>query len=409
MCGFGVRVTVWRKGARVSWQEELRKLDEELAAGQISADDYRVRRDQVLSSAVSSGPGQPQQEATQFIQQPLPPPPPPAQPVRPVQQPRGGDSDDDADKTQIVPGDADRTQAVGGWRATRPPGDGDRTQVVPGVVPGVPPQSYAAGMPPRPAPGYQQPWPGGDEFSPPWAGSDFPPLVAPGNPDWIRQGPELFEGGGRSNTGRVLLIILVVLVVAGLGTGAYFFFTRDKGSPAAQSTTSSQSPPTTTTTVRPKDDLEIAKLPGNGGEKTDIKTFSDVEKGQFLTEAEKQVYRVAEAGKARLVESGLPDGSDALILTVEAASPSHAAAARDDLVKLQHDYTMKNYTGTTPPGVVATQFEKSDQYPAVIRAHYIHKNTIVRVQVSGSDLASISKTFDQIIALELGELSANAS
>ncbi|MER6767386.1 hypothetical protein ABT266_45095, partial [Amycolatopsis sp. NPDC000746] len=36
----------------MSWQEELRRLDEELASGRLSADDYRIRRDQVLSSAV---------------------------------------------------------------------------------------------------------------------------------------------------------------------------------------------------------------------------------------------------------------------------------------------------------------------------------------------------------------------
>src|SRR3954468_24584265 len=52
----GAGASFGERGPGVSWQDELRKLDEELAAGQISADDYRVRRDQVLSSAVASSP-----------------------------------------------------------------------------------------------------------------------------------------------------------------------------------------------------------------------------------------------------------------------------------------------------------------------------------------------------------------
>ncbi|TVT34247.1 flagellar basal body protein FliL, partial [Amycolatopsis rhizosphaerae] len=59
----------------MTWQEELRKLDEDLASGTLSADAYRARRDQILSAAVTSGdPGsQPNQggeqaNATQIIE-----------------------------------------------------------------------------------------------------------------------------------------------------------------------------------------------------------------------------------------------------------------------------------------------------------------------------------------------------
>ncbi|MFL6142720.1 MAG: flagellar basal body-associated protein FliL [Labedaea sp.] len=262
----------------MSWQEELRKLDEELAAGQISADDYRVRRDQVLSSAVSAGPEAPRgNESTQLIA-PLgaraPQVQPPAQPpaAEPVSDPGAGaaSGEQDADKTQIVPGrsDSDTTQAVGGWQVARP-SDNDRTQVVPGI-PGVPRQTFVGGHPPRPAPGQFPPPPGygwqqPDEDAAPWAGSTFPPLAASASPEWIRQGPEVFERS--SGTGRrVLIVVLVVLVLAGLGTGLYFFVLKKNGNqPAAGGATSTTQPPPSTTkptsTTRPRpSDPNVALL-----------------------------------------------------------------------------------------------------------------------------------------------------
>jgi hypothetical protein len=259
----------------LSWQEELRKLDEELAAGQISADDYRVRRDQVLSSAVSvgqggQGPQQPNKpEETQFIQSG----PPTAQPPTGPDKTQVVGNQGDADKTQIVPGGtadpSDRTQAVGGWQTARPSSgnDADRTQVVPGI-PGVPPQSYVGGQAPRPAPdqgvfpptpgfpppmGWQQPE---DDLSPPWAGGVFPPLAPSGSSEWARQGPEVFEDGSSSTGKKVLLILLIVLVLGGLGTGLYFLVLKKDDNPNPQGgggPSTSQSRPTTTTKPRPSD------------------------------------------------------------------------------------------------------------------------------------------------------------
>ncbi|WP_018683516.1 hypothetical protein [Actinokineospora enzanensis] len=43
----------------MTWQEELRQLDADLAAGRLSSDDYRVRRDAVLAKAAGGDPGTP--------------------------------------------------------------------------------------------------------------------------------------------------------------------------------------------------------------------------------------------------------------------------------------------------------------------------------------------------------------
>lgn len=396
----------------MSWQEELRALDEKLAAGQISADEYRVSRDQLLSIAASAGsaavPPESSMEKTQFV------PPitaPPADPQPPKH---------DADKTQIVSGQSvertqainqgsERTQAVAPWQAVRPQGDGESTQVVQGLPPHVQGGPHGPRQPPM---GYPQqppaPWSGGPQYdeAPPWAGSDFPPLVATGNPDWVRQGPEVFETGS-SKRGKVALAVVAALVVLGLAGGAVWFFGfRDDGGNATQPTTSTQQAPTTTS--RPKDDLEIAPLPGDGGEKAEITSMADVLGTEVLAEGEKKAYTDAGGDKARLVSSKLPDGSEALVLTVETGSPDAAATAREALVALQKEYTMKDYTGASPAGVKVTEFAKSEAYPAVIRGHYTHKSTVVRVQVSGDDLAKISKVFDELLATQLETLAADA-
>ena len=49
-----------------------------------------------------------------------------------------------------------------------------------------------------------------------------------------------------------------------------------------------------------------------------------------------------------------------------------------------------------------------DDGVALIRAHYVHKQTIVRVHVDGPDMATVSKVFDEILAKQLAELPASS-
>ncbi|MFJ1762740.1 flagellar basal body protein FliL [Amycolatopsis sp. NPDC088138] len=400
----------------MSWQEELRRLDEELAAGQLSADDYRARRDAVLSSAVNADPqaqqasqGASAADSTQIIT-PVSPPP-----QQPQQQPGGSE----ADRTQIV----SSADAAGG----------ERTQVVPGTqqqsppyqppwatgpsVPGVPPQAMAAGglRPNGPTSGgfpmqqqhpQQQPWNTGGDAAPPWGASEYPQM-SPG-PDWVSQGPETFETTSSGGKKKFAIIAVSVLVVAALGVGGYLVFGTGSNNQPTPPAASSSVPPAPTSTVRPKDDLEIAKLPAPPGEKTDIQTFADVERAAFLTPEENAIYKTAGASKVRMAAAGLPDTVKALVLTAQTTSSSSANVARDDLTDLERSkYTMKAYSGSVPDGVKASQFAKSADYPAVIRAHYVHKGTLVRIEVSGSDLDKISKTFDDILEAQLAELPAN--
>src|SRR5689334_20079548 len=84
----------------MTWQEELRKLDSALAEGELAANEYRKRRDEILAAASSAQP-------------PSPVIGPPTGP-RPVITPQTADGDN-AEVTQIVNVDtaeAEQTQII---------------------------------------------------------------------------------------------------------------------------------------------------------------------------------------------------------------------------------------------------------------------------------------------------------
>lgn len=121
----------------MTWQEELRKLDEDLANGSLSADAYRQRRDQILSAAVTAAPPEApatpgQGDSTQIIEPVSPPsgvPQPPAQQNQPPQQNAqpSGPVPQNSEATQVVPSydsSAERTQAVQPWQGQYPQGPG---------------------------------------------------------------------------------------------------------------------------------------------------------------------------------------------------------------------------------------------------------------------------------------------
>ena len=101
----------------MTWQDDLRQLDEELSSGQLSAEDYRRRRDELLARQAPEG-AEGAVPAT-----PFPPPfrweiavPDDTQVVQPIR-----DDAPPSDATQVVSGtgelDSDRTQVVSGGPA----------------------------------------------------------------------------------------------------------------------------------------------------------------------------------------------------------------------------------------------------------------------------------------------------
>jgi hypothetical protein len=408
----------------MSWQEDLQQLDAALAGGQISADDYRRRRDEVLAQASGGSapapqappatpepaqqpaqqpqypqPGQPPQGQTAAPQEGshFPPPfrwestPPQASPteatqtIRPVSPP-------DSDSTQVVSNtqSADRTQVVRDAPRHQGPNSG-----------GFPAQYAQQGGGWQQQPPQQQP-----DNSAPWAGTEFPPLGGAGN--WaLKQGPEVFGDSNGSTGKRIAVIAAVIVVLAGLGVGAFFLFNHGGGSTRQQAAP----PQVTTTPPKPKDDLEVAKLPGTGQDQSGIASLTDVINNGLLTNDENAAYLTAGATGVRLVTSTLPNGARLWIMTARTASAPAAATAVTKLASLQVRYGMSTYTGTTPPGVQVTEVTPAAgaSGTTTIRGHYSHNRTVVRVQVYGPDATTVGKTFDEILAAQLSALPANVS
>ncbi|WP_027942384.1 hypothetical protein [Amycolatopsis taiwanensis] len=387
----------------MSWQEELRQLDEELASGRLSADDYRVRRDQVLSSAVGQPDAQtPETEnagtgAAPDATQVIPPISPPQ--GMPVSPPQGMPVSPPQGMPQQQP-DADRTQAVPPSWQSQPPG-GDRTQY---VQPQYPP-SPAGGFPQ--AGGFQPGWNMPDQ-APPWGGGELPPLgPSSGEPGWVQQGPESFdEKPSKGNGAKIAAIVGAVVVLVGVAVGAFLLWGRGSGGdgggqPPVASDTSQQS-----TGQKAPDPLAIADFPGQTEDLRNITTFNDIPALNFLTAEELSTYSNAGAGPVKIVVKNLADGNRVIVLVVQANSPAAAKNAASDLLDIQVTNGARRF-GDVPNGVHASAFDSGDGQLAQVRGHYAHDNKVVRIEVTGKNLQASETDFSTILSAQLKVLPAN--
>ncbi|WP_406639961.1 hypothetical protein [Amycolatopsis sp. WGS_07] len=397
----------------MSWQEELRRLDEELASGRLSADDYRIRRDQVLSSAVG--------------QQDQPAPPPPSQSadstqvIAPVSPPGGvPQQQPQAPQAQQPPADggAERTQVVQSWQQQQqqPPADAgpERTQVVQPQqhqpqAHYSPPGGFPQGTPSSPPGGFpqQQPWNAAEsDQTPPWGGGDLPPLgPSGGDSEWVRQGPEYFSDKPKKSNGKKIgAIVGAVVVLAGIAFGAYWLWGRDSGGGGTEQTTAQHS---SSAAPKPPDPLGVANMPGKAETHDDITSFSQVDTLQYLNPQELSAYQSAGASKVKFVVYHLDDGNLITLFLTQASSPTAAKTAAEKLMEVQVTNGAKRDT-TAPNGVYATSIDAKEGQSAQARGHYAHGNVIVRVEVSGKAAAQTKTDFTTALNQQLTVLTADA-
>jgi hypothetical protein len=382
----------------MSWQDELQQLDSALASGQISADEYRTRRDRVIAQASGQSvqePQAPQQQAggepthvfrpVQPISQPLP------QQAAPQQQ--GGDQ---ADRTQIVTGSqgqqvGDRTQVVGGNR------DADSTQIVPGQK-----VQHPHFPPPPPPPPWetQHPQQPLAMSPPPWANEDLPPEF--GQQSWPRQGPEVFEEKSGGGAGKIVAIIVaVVLVLGGAGAAIWFFALKDKGDDQAGGQTTQEQPKETTTPKPPPPDIPEGPFVDLPGDKVLNRTVpmqqSLTEKRPTEKEAQLlQSVGVAEVGALVTDEDGLRRGIWAF-KAGEGGDPQAVLTAMDQFYKAANYELISEENGVLVRKLAAPTPDK----PTVYRAHYVTEDGyMVRVEVYGTDSANVESTFNDLLAEE---------
>ncbi|MEY8043224.1 hypothetical protein [Saccharopolyspora cebuensis] len=213
----------------MTWQDELQNLDAELAAGRISAEEYRQRRDAVLGRAQNG----------------------PSSGGFPQQGPNSGGFPQQGPNSGGVPQQNPFPPAFSWGEAAQAAQQDNSTQVVPNPnsestqVVNVGQQGWGQ----QAAWGPQQSSWGNESGSTntPWGGSDMPPPPPPQDrgtePAWMRQGPEVFESAGKSKKGlwvgvSIGAVLVVVLVVAGV-----FYFTSGGEEPDPQAQQTQQAPP----------------------------------------------------------------------------------------------------------------------------------------------------------------------
>ncbi|WP_116044596.1 DUF1707 domain-containing protein [Amycolatopsis palatopharyngis] len=401
----------------MAWQEELRKLDEDLASGSLSADEYRSRRDQILSSAVSSG-EQPQQGNSSG------PPADSTQIIQPVSPQQGQGQDSPATGT---PGDngVERTQVVPNWQAQPPqqqpqqpppsPAGGFPAQQ-PGAGPVSPPGGFAP--PPHLQQGQQpqqgQPWNAAQEdVSPPWGGSDFPP-IAPQSHDsgWVAQGPETFEAKPSSGKGRkIAFAALAVVLLAGLGVAVWLLFIKDSGQdsqpPAAQET--SQQPPAPTSEPLPEPpavkpdpaDLDTALVDPPGEERSGGGEFDIDKLAENKLLPEPMIQALSEADMSEGLLKTTADGDYVVgLFALKVKDPQAAAAAAQAYAATQEEGGIPARPELSLQGVPVYGTGETAK-KSVFRGVYVLYDKVVIVEQFGTDPASTKQKFEDLLADQL--------
>ncbi|MFD0200107.1 MULTISPECIES: SHOCT domain-containing protein [Saccharothrix] len=379
----------------MTWQEQLRQLDEALAAGKISAEDYRRQRDELLSTAQSGGaqapqtgpnsgpfpepfrwsaqapsaPQQPTSESTQFLRPATPP--------------------GEADRTQVVPNagpPADRTQVVPN---AGPPAD--RTQVV-GPQQGQP-------WPPGPQQGQPQGgWnQGPDSYSPPWGGdADFGANQWSGG--FSAQGPEVFDESGKSGKGKIIAVVAAVVVLLA-AAGVYFFVIKPGSGGDPVATDTSTAAPTTTTTTKKKPD-PFGSLIVPEGRTSGPKTY---DADQLAT-----TKPLPTPDLLVLKQAGTTEARSVVVVENEVTTSMWAFKSADPaalLTALETD--QKRFGFAEDPAIESSvPVYKSTQTSGaktitVFRSHYATDTEVIRVEVFAANEADAKARFEAVLTEQL--------
>ncbi|MGH4017966.1 MAG: hypothetical protein ACRDT0_01705 [Pseudonocardiaceae bacterium] len=396
----------------MTWQDELRQLDEELAAGRLSAEDYRRRRDEALAQADAGD--TPGDRPADRPADPFPPPfrwetaaPDDTQVMQPVAE--GEPEAAPPDTTQVVHGSDQRDDQRDDQ------GDSDRTQVISGT--GSPPQQ-SPGQPSFPDRPPQQtgeqganwsPFGGPDSSSPPWAGSDLPP-IADQQSAWMRQGPEMFETEGKgSQRKRVVGIAVVAVLLVGLVVAGVFYAVSlgsgDQAGGGDPARTQQPPPPPPAPQLPeppapspPPADTPQALIdppgePRAGGGPLDL---PKLESESLLPGPIVDSLRAADMTDGVLktsMEGGTTIGMFAFALRDEQA----AVTVTENIATVQRDGGLREDPKRALQGVTVLG-TPSQSGSTVVRAVYVLYDRAVYVEAFGADRESVLNNFDQLLA-----------
>ncbi|GAA1266606.1 SHOCT domain-containing protein [Saccharothrix xinjiangensis] len=395
----------------MTWQEQLQQLDAALAAGSISAEDYRRQRDELLYRA-QGGTQQPQQAgpSTGPNSDPFPAPfkwsaqspaqqgqPQPQQGQPPQGQQTGSESTQyirpatpptEADRTQVVPnsgGQADRTQVVP---------KADRPQAVGGQQGGAWQGQQQGGAPwqqqqqQQQQGGYSPPWGGeGDFQSPQWSGFNV-------------QGPEVFEEAEKGGKGKVIAVAAAVVVLL-VATGLYFFVFRDNsgGDDTATGGTSPSSAAPTTTTKKKPDPFGTLIVPEGRTSGPKTYTAEQLANAKPLPTPDLVVLKQAGTTEARSVVVV----ENEVTTSMWAFKSADPAALLEAITTDQQRFGFTEDPQTSQDGVPVFKSTQTSNNKTitVFRTHYATDTEVIRVEAFAVDEPAVQDRFEAVLTEQL--------
>ncbi|WP_158850551.1 hypothetical protein [Saccharothrix deserti] len=202
----------------------------------------------------------------------------------------------------------------------------------------------------------------------------------------------------------VLGTLVVIGVLAAVAFGAWSLW---GGQPLPAS--ARNVPPTGEAGRLAADPLALADFDAGTESYDHVRAFSDLLALKFLNDSEVAAYNQEGAGAARLtVSSKRPEGQ-VLVAVVRMADRDAALRAADRLDAFQFALSLTRHPpeqGVTRVAQTAVRPDRDPAARATVRAHYVHGDLLVRVQLNAKSVDLMSR-FGPILAAQLKVLPAD--
>ncbi|MFD9733864.1 hypothetical protein [Umezawaea sp. NPDC059074] len=338
----------------MGWQEELSALDEALAAGRITPDQHRSRRDELLAAASGGGPAPMRWQASQ-------------------------------------PSDPEQTGIIRTNQFT----DSEKTQKVRPV-----------GFPPSP----QQPQSQQPQFLQQQFGQPRPPV-----PPWGEQtfggtpstsgmhGPEVFESGGGKSPRVGIYVLIGVLAFVVIGGGVFWF-----GLSGGMGTSTGDQPAASSTAAAPGTPPNLAAVPeppGKASPKNGEYTLAKAKDAKILSD--KDVKALEAAGVDQVFDKSSGDnGLNYAVAVYVAKDADSAKKLSSTLVDNQVAAGMSTVEQIdVPESVSLMKLAASDQF--LYRGVYTSGKVTVRVATAGPSTVpeqDVAKKFNEFVKKVIGSV-----
>ncbi len=385
-------------GGAVTRPNELQQLDADLAAGRLSPEDHRRRRDELVHNVAG-------ETASPF---------PPAF--------RWETSPPEA-RTQVIPAVPEDT---GGRDPAEITQTGHR-----GDIQGAQHASFAPLHPSYQAnPSYQEgsgqvrglfqpvgspPANDADNFAPPWANSDLAPAaeepIAEPQSAWMRQGPEAFETSPSQPRSRQIIgiAVLAVLVAGLVGAGVGYFLSS--GTQQNQTSIGQPAPSQPTTAARqlpappapkpaPVDTPQaLIEPPGEARGGGGLLDLPRLESTDLLPQSIVNALR-AGAMTDGVLKTTTEDGNTIGIFAFTLADEQAATDVVNTIATVQRDGGLKVDDSRAQQGLAVLGSAPGSR-SIVYRGVYVLYNRAIFLEVFGPDYDAVLSTFDSVVSQQL--------